>query len=111
MTLREFLSNYDFDYKMEDGYIALIDNQEVNLGDIENERFRTVEDVIERLDNYINDEQTEVIDLKLIENGIYEDIVSGMTLKEKVEMADNIGVVVYDYYRAILDPSMITLEK
>lgn len=110
MTLREFLSNFAFDYKIENGYIALIDDQGANWGDIESDRFESVEDVIERLDNYIADDQPEVIDLKLKESGIDEDTISNMNLQEKVKMADDIGIIVYDYYRAILDPSMITLE-
>lgn len=111
MTLKEFLSNFDFEYKIENGLIALVDTQGANLGNIENDRFTTVEEVIERLDTYINDDQLEGIDYELKERGIDENTLSDMSLEEKVKMADDIGATVYDYYRAILNPSLIKMEE
>lgn len=110
ITLKEFLNNFGFDYKIENKYIALIDMQGANLNNIESDRFETVEEIITRLDVYINDDQIEGIDYELEICGIDEDIISSMSLEEKIKMADDIGAKVYSYYRAILNPSLIKMN-
>lgn len=107
MTLKEFLSNFDFDYTFENGAISLIDLQGANLCNIENERFETIEEIIERLDVYIQDDQLEGINYELETCGVDKSLISCMSLEEKVKKADEIGAEVYDYYRAILNPSLI----
>ena len=67
MNLAEFLDYFDFSYEKiqndfkdpendDEGEVyTLIDNQHVNLGDIENERFSTIPAIIDRLDIYYVD--------------------------------------------------------
>lgn len=67
MNLAEFLDYFDFSYKKikndfvdpendDEGEVyALIDNQHANLGGIEEERFSTIEAIVDRLDIYYND--------------------------------------------------------
>ena len=51
----DFLSTTDFKLvKYSDGF-GLVDLQGANLGDIEEDRFETAEDVFNRMDIYIND--------------------------------------------------------
>lgn len=49
MKIDEFLDFFDFSYeKYEDGY-GLVDNQGVNLGDIESERYNSISGLVERI--------------------------------------------------------------
>lgn len=51
----DFISTTDFKLvKYSDGF-GLVDLQGANLGDIEEDRFETAEDVFDRMDIYIND--------------------------------------------------------
>lgn len=108
MNLRKFLSNFGFNYKLENGYISLIDEQGGNLNNIEDDKFKTIEEIIQRLETYIADDQVEGIDYELEIVGVDSDVTSKMNLEEKIKMADNVGAEVYDYYRAILNPYLIT---
>lgn len=107
MKLRDFLNNFGFDYKEENGLISLIDKQSGNIKNIEDDKFNTVEDIIERLEVYIIDDQVEGIDYELSLVGVNPDDISNMNLEEKITLADKVGAEVYDYYRAILNPSLI----
>lgn len=115
MKLREFLSNFGFDYKEEKGLISLIDKQGGNINNIEGDKFNTVEDIIDRLETYIIDDQVEGIDYELELKGVDLDSMPNMSLEDKVKLADEVGAEVYDYYRAILNPYLIdetdTLKK
>lgn len=110
MTFREFLSNFNFDYRVDDNKIALIDLQGVNLGNIESERFTSIEDVVNRLHNYINDDQVDGIDYELECCGVDEDDIAILSLQDKITLAETIGAEVYDYYRAVINPSLIELQ-
>lgn len=56
MSLRELLSNIDFDYGVdESGKVYLIDLQGANYGNIQGDRFTNVADIIDRCDMYWND--------------------------------------------------------
>ena len=58
-TLKEFLNHIEFDYKIENNKLSLIDCTGANLANIESEQFEVDENLIniltDRLDNYIND--------------------------------------------------------
>jgi hypothetical protein len=60
ITLKEFLSNFDFDwYKDENGKYRLEDLQRADLGEVEEDKFDTIPEVVDRLwayyDSYILD--------------------------------------------------------
>ncbi len=57
--------------KYEDGY-GLIDLQGANLCGIESDRFKTAEQIIERLDVYLNDYYFEVLENEAEEYGLYD---------------------------------------
>lgn len=66
ITLREFLSDLEFDYQVnDDNTISLIDQLKANLGGIEQEKFEIWEQLpmalVDRLDTYINDYHIEGI--------------------------------------------------
>lgn len=69
----EFLSVTEFKLvKYTDGF-GLVDLQGANLGDIEGDRFKTAEDIIDRMDVYINDYFLNDIDELLDEKNIEVD--------------------------------------
>lgn len=57
MKLGKFLEYFEFDYKIIDNEIKLIDNLNANLGDIESERFPkdNLSSIVDRLDIYYKD--------------------------------------------------------
>lgn len=57
MRLKKFLEYFEFDYRYEDEYIALVDITEANLGDIESERFSkdNLSSIVDCLDIYYKD--------------------------------------------------------
>lgn len=72
MTFKEFISYFDFTYKeYPDGY-GLVDQQVVNIGDIEGERFSCAEDMIQRLVDGIYGEDYLNMEDKTPEPGSYE---------------------------------------
>lgn len=103
-TLRDFLLDYDFDYKIvldnseteqNEIVLQLVDLQEVNLGGIELCKFAITEeidrDIIDRLDIYIQDSSLDpVIELLIEEHGIDADLVCNMDceslMKKMVEL-------------------------
>lgn len=92
MNLKELLSNIEFDYKIikdEEGKnaIQLIDETGVNLGQIEDDIFYNVADIIDRTGQYWKDY---VIDdatnrLGLGENSTWEDVYKVSVLKDDIE--------------------------
>lgn len=72
MTLKEFLSEFDFGvYKVRDKsgkvFYKLEDFQSANLGNIEDEKFYSIDDIVDRLDIYYRDYLLEDIEFQLDE--------------------------------------------
>ena len=55
MKLTEFLNYFDFDYEKDNDNYRLIDLQGAYLGGIRNDRFNSIEDIVERLTTYYHD--------------------------------------------------------
>ena len=78
ITLKEFLYELEFDYKLnDDNTISLIDLLQANLGNIENEKFEIWEGLpealVDRLDTYIYDYHISGIQDTLIHECQYKD--------------------------------------
>lgn len=111
MNLREFLEEFDFDYKVNsDGSLSLIDITGVNLGDIESERFSKPSEIVDRLSMYIADYENEGIDYLLERRHIGIDLYTA-TLAEKVKAAEAHNIPVYTVYYCILDPDLLHVDE
>ena len=79
MTLTEFLNYFELDYRLYDNgekyMIGIINQTEVNLGNIESERYDITSDgvlsLLDRLDNYYNDYIFSELKEKLQEKGVF----------------------------------------
>lgn len=115
MKLSDFLCYLEFDYDITSkNEIRLIDLQGADLGEIEEDRFpidaNIMQNLIERLDCYINDyifpDFEDVLDDRNIEWG-------DMELKEMIEKCKELGIedVCYDMAEAVVNPNLIELDK
>lgn len=88
----EFLDLTEFRLlKHNDGTFSLEDQQRANLGDIENDRFISASEILDRMDVYIQDYIVEALSDVIDENGVSleEDTWEGLLeCRDKVPEAD-----------------------
>lgn len=114
MFLSEFLNYFDFDYKVVNGQIRLVDLQEVYLGDIGECRYGFSDDdkasLVDRLDIYIKDYVTDDLEEQLKEAGVEN--TASLSLGEMAEVAKEKDVYFdSEIVEVILNPSSLKIGK